>query len=290
MHSKFPNRSLFLRKGAPAFTLIELLVVIAIIAILAAMLLPALNKAKAQSLGIKCQNNERQLTLGWIMYVGDNRDVLPSSNPDGPNGGESPPLAPPWNGTATYTGADMSMMPDATNGALLIKYDSSPIIIYPYVNSIGVFRCPADVSTGLRGDVYPWGGPGNPRIRSMSMNAWLDGPQEYIDQPRDPLVTVFYKYSNIIKPAGIFVFLDENPASINDGFFWTIIPDKNWGDIPASYHNNACGISFADGHAIIKEWHDPALLGQSAVPDSTPRDGGVDLNWMQQVATCPSSN
>jgi prepilin-type N-terminal cleavage/methylation domain-containing protein len=245
-----------------AFTLIELLVVIAIIAILAAMLLPALSAAKKKAQGIQCQNNLRELTLGWIMYANDFSDNLM-----------------PMHGATNlnWCAGDMTILPDATNSILIINS-----LMYPYVKTAAVYRCPADTST-FANRAYPYGGPGTPRVRSMSMNAWLGG-QVFASILSTPSQTLFSKLTNIRQPTEILVLLDENPATINDGIFYTSVPSPSWTDVPATYHNDANGMSFADGHAIIKHWRDPAILGMGAV-GGAPKDGGVDLTWMQQHAT-----
>jgi hypothetical protein len=170
-------------------------------------------------------------------------------------------------------------MPDATN-----TFDLLNCAMAPYVKNISIYRCPADVSTGFRTTVYPWGGPGNPRVRSISMNSWLDGPIMYMNPGTN--AHIFFKTTDITKPANLFVFIDENPASIDDGFFWTMISDSDWEDIPATYHNNACGMSFADSHAIIKAWHDNAILGMNAHIGAAPQQHPpIDLMFMQSVAT-----
>jgi prepilin-type N-terminal cleavage/methylation domain-containing protein len=269
---------------AKAFTLIELLVVIAIIAVLAAMLLPTLSRAKATSLGIHCENNLYQLTLAWVMYSGDFNDRLVPSDGGGEVNIDSP--------TGTYSDnswcmGDMTEYPGWTNTGVI-----KASLLFPNVKNVAVYRCPADKSSAdsKKKIIYPYGGGGDSRVRSVSMNGWMDGPAV---MQSGSIGTIFHKIGEIGKPADMFVFLDENPGSINDGFFYTSIPNTVWTDVPGTYHNNANGMSFADGHALIKTWHDRAILGQNVKTDNgngvnfKPEDGGVDLRWMHQHATYP---
>ena len=259
------NRTLTTHKR-DGFTLIELLVVIAIIAILAAIILPALSRAKMQSEGTKCESNLRQLALGWSIYAGDNKDVLPPSISAGRT------VSAPTQTTITLiiVGAWETWWaaPGWTEpaGSTLIRAS----LLYPSVQNVGAYRCPADVSTATTSTYYPYGTAGSPRVRSVAMNAWLGGPlQSGVDPATE---TVFRNMASIRRPAATLVFLDEDPDTINDGYWINDPGQPTWDDLPAIYHNNACGLSFCDGHAEIHVWHDQAILVRGFIPyEQCPR-------------------
>jgi prepilin-type N-terminal cleavage/methylation domain-containing protein/prepilin-type processing-associated H-X9-DG protein len=254
-------------RSRTGFTLIELLVVIAIIAILAAMLLPALNKAKTKGQGIACLNNLKQLQLCWLMYSVDFNDRLVYNNSNG--AGEPPGWVSGWLKTTT----------DATNINLLISPQGK---LWDYNKSLGIYKCPADRSTVTIGRQIL------PRVRSISMNGNMNGNSWYT-AIIEPNYFTFRKFSEIVRPAPAqaFVFLDENPDEIDDGYFLVFV-DKHaaWGNRPASYHNGAAGFSFADGHAETKKWRDPDTLS-SKVPANPV--GPNDVPWVQLRASAPKS-
>lgn len=239
------------------FTLIELLVVIAIIAILAAMLLPALSRAKQKALGISCLSNSKQLMVAWLMYTDDNEGklVLNKGVSAMQNREDS------WvNGVMSYNGYD------ATNSGLMVQG-----LIGPYTSkNRGIFHCPADQSIATPGGI-----PGL-RVRSMSMCARLGD----VTSTKN-----FLKLSNLIdpSPAMKWVTMDEHPDSLNDGSM--LVQKDAWIDYPASYHGGAGGLSFADGHAEIYRWRQvpPRLpVTGGAKPGQSPATLSGDGLWLRE--------
>jgi prepilin-type N-terminal cleavage/methylation domain-containing protein/prepilin-type processing-associated H-X9-DG protein len=230
------------------FTLIELLVVIAIIAILAGMLLPALAKAKTKAQGILCMNNSKQIMIGWHLYNTDSLDRLPAAYHGGNAQNPTPndPASPMFVGWLDWTTSQHN-----TNSQYLT--DKKWASLGPYVaGSKAVFKCPADVFTSPAQKKKGW----SSRVRSMSANIGIgDGNAE--GGPWDGTWYVHAKKSSDISnpgPSETWVFVDENPDSINDAGFFNPNSKTHVVDLPASYHNGACGFAFADGHSEIHKW------------------------------------
>ena len=280
-----------MRKHArTGFTLIELLVVIAIIAILAAMLLPALARAKQQAQGAQCLSNTKQLVLGWLMYIDENNGLLPP-NWNGQRGtGEEPSWCEGWE---DFTVSN----PDNTNWqhlvAATLPYGSSATLGPFLGQNYKVFKCPADLYNCIEGNT------GYPRIRSLSMNGFIAGSGVRVNGTMQAPPTPcqwnggycgwrsYLKISDITRPtpAGLYVTLDEHPDSINDAWQITdVINTATWEDLPASYHNGAGGFSFADGHSEIHKWLRVAtrapVTGVQKNGAWNDTAGNVDISWM----------
>lgn len=288
------------------FTLIELLVVVAVIAILASLLLPAMGRAKQKAEGIQCMNNHHQLTLAWMVYVHDNSDnVLASS--------ESIVLDSSGKiitGIPTWMSGDLDFDPsNHSNWDIHQDIQQSPL--WPYFGkATSLLKCLSDRSTVIPSD-GPYAGRQVPRVRSLSMSYWFGGFGGFsINDPGLPglLSPPWRIYKRIPDlqdpgPSMTALFWDQREDSINTGNFAIDMlgfPDHpertEWNaDLPGSYHGQAGGLSFADGHSEIRRWKDartmPPIIRSGSIT-GIPGGYGIlrqprnqDILWLQEHGT-----
>ncbi len=251
------------------FTLVELLTAIVIIGILAGLLTTALAKAKGKAEALTCLNNPRQLSLAWLLYAGDNNERLPY-NLGGP---ASRGIAPKrdYNWVNNLMDWEVSNS-DNTNTAFVTKGSFAA-----FANRTArIYRCPTDHALSDLQKQAGWVS----RVRSYSMNAMVgDAGNDslYGTNIFNPTYRQFKRSTDIEQPTEIFVFLDEHPDSINDGYFLNRLDDLEWTDLPASYHGGAASFTFADGHAEIHRWVNPATK-PPARPDAARLPRPVELS------------
>ena len=260
-----------LSRGRRGFTLVELLVVIAIIALLAALLLPALARGNTAGKKIQCINNQKQLSVVWLMYAADNNDALVA------NGENYPPSTTEklWVQGAFY-------YPEAnTNTAYLL--DPKYALFANYLTTTKVYVCPTDRSTvTINGRLYP-------RLRSYSLNSYLGWVGTW-DARLSASYKVFKKHAELVRPTPVdlFTFQDVNPNSICWPFFGVQMAEDSFFNFPNSSHGGGGVLCFADGHVDSHRWRDPRTIAAYSPDYHQHQDyspNNQDIYWLRDRTT-----
>lgn len=249
-----------------AFTFVELIAVVGAIALLACVTVPALAKSKTRTPAVGCLSNLRQMQVGWAMYVDDNKGQLMGNAPAGAGSGTA------WCAGLENWGTSVYNTNVAFNSlGQMARYTGS---------NVTILRCPGDVVPSANGF----------RLRSYSMNSQVGSSLNYNTGWR-----TYLKESDIVgpTPANLFVFGDEHPASLNDGYLQMGLNSYgDYPDVPASYLDNGCGFSFADGHAEIHKWRGTTLLipvvRNVTFNHPTASHPDPDWIWLTNRASCPN--
>lgn len=263
------------------FTLIEALVVAGIIAILAGLILPALSTAKSRGYAIACLNNQRQLTLAWNLYADDYDDYLPYNY--GVSDTEYTIASGKFQNWANNV-MSWGLEPHNTNGVQLARGG-----LGPYCSGVvSPFRCPSDRNLSAAQRDAGW----RERTRSYSMNAmvgYAGGYTKYGTNINNPKYRQYFRRSEIANPSGIFVFIDEHPDTIRDGYFLVKPGTGFWFELPAAYHHRGANVAFADLHVEYRKWisegtvypHEPGAT-DGKLPALVPENDTRDYDWLMQ--------
>jgi prepilin-type N-terminal cleavage/methylation domain-containing protein/prepilin-type processing-associated H-X9-DG protein len=267
----------FRRPGGDAFTLVEMMMVIAVMAILAALLIPALNNGRERGKAVYCLNNFRQLGLALHGYATDHEDVLP-----GNMGKEGIQQTVARGEFANWANNVMSWELDSDNTNSVLQANTG--LGREAGNSWKIFKCPSDRALSDVQKSAGW----RERVRSVSMNAMVGNAGEFMSSgvnTNNPNYVQFTRLGDVPDPSRIFTFIEEHPDSINDGYFLNRFNSFQWIDLPASYHNRGANLAYADGHA---EWHrwKSRLTAPAASPDAAklpmyiPSGQRADFYWL----------
>ncbi len=268
-----------IRRITAGFTLVELLVTITIIATLASLLMSALAAGKSKARSVSCLNNERQMILAWFLYANDFNDALPYNlGADEIKGEAAREQYLNW----TSSVMSWELDPGNTNTILLTRGGLGPYT----AGTSPIYRCPSD---SVVSDVQSRAG-WRSRTRSISMNAMVGDAGEYSRggiNVNNPDYRQFFKLGQILRPSDVFVFVEEHPDSINDGYFLNKPDTEEWTDLPASYHNGGANFVFADGHMEAHRWkfsstRPPSKPDAALLPFRPPPTEQADFDWVMQ--------
>lgn len=262
-----------------AFSLIELLVVLSVIGVLSSLLLPAIARAKSKGQSIVCLNNLRQLNLAWMTYAHDNNDRL-AYNLGATEIRQMLARGQQYN----WANSVLNWELDADNTNTALNTDAA-LGSYMARNS-RVFKCPADFVVSSLQRKAGW----SERSRSISMNAMVGDAGEFTQgntNINNPSYRQFFKLGDILEASAVFIFIEEHPDSINDGYFVNRSSAATWTDLPASYHGGSANLSFADGHAESHEWVLPrtkpaAKPDAAGLPFSLAENERADFYWLMR--------